>query len=89
MNLEDAESYCPRCGRTVVIGEIDFSGEFINCLDCEDKVLLSSLDIRQVLQRVEGKASNHGSNYSAGMRLARHLIEEELLEEVKSDDPRE
>jgi len=89
MNLKDADIHCPRCGRVVTLGEIDFEGDFINCPDCANEQLVSEQDVREVLSIIENEATNHGGDYSSGMRLARHLAEVELLEEVKSDDPRE
>lgn len=35
--------------------------------------------IREVLNSVESAASDHGGDYSAGMREARRIVEAELL----------
>lgn len=41
---------------------------------------LSREEIREACSRIDREASNHNEEYASGMRLARSMIEEELLE---------
>jgi hypothetical protein len=41
---------------------------------------------RKLLQQVDAEASNHGGDYSAGMRHARHLVESGVLSGGDDDD---
>lgn len=38
-------------------------------------------DFRELLMRIDTEASKHGGDYSAGMREARRIFEQELSEE--------
>lgn len=40
---------------------------------------ISREELRRALQRVELKAADHNSEYAAGMRHGRLIVEEELL----------
>lgn len=35
-------------------------------------------DLARAFQRIDAEAAEHLTDYAAGMRLARHLVEEEL-----------
>jgi DNA-directed RNA polymerase subunit RPC12/RpoP len=73
--------HCYRCGEIVELTEVSFSGQKVTCPHCEDKVLFSKSDVRTSFDKVDVEASDHGRDYASGMRLARQIIEEELIQE--------
>jgi DNA-directed RNA polymerase subunit RPC12/RpoP len=75
------KAHCYRCSRTVELGEVDYSGPMVTCPNCEDEVLFSESDVRDILDKVDAEASDHGRDYASGMRLARQIIEKELIQE--------
>jgi DNA-directed RNA polymerase subunit RPC12/RpoP len=75
------KAHCYRCSRTVELGEVDYSGPKVTCPNCKNEILFSESDIRRALDKVDVEASDHGQNYAAGMRLARQIIEKELIQE--------
>jgi hypothetical protein len=63
---------------------IAYSGYLINCT-VTTLVSYEEEDIRRALDLVNTQASEHASNYAAGMREARRIMESELMSDRIND----
>jgi len=76
---------CPRCGADADDLTENSDGS-VSCSECADSVLVERRRVRRAVDAIESEASSHGSNYAAGMRLARMLTEQELLGLTRVDE---